>query len=408
MVVVYFAALPQPPKDFRKTFFPNKDFKKLLDLPVNHLLDILPLLDILLLNYITTYKSTLPDVPKKSKSPPSTTTPQAESSSRPDQGSTFDPAKWPSTSAPQLIPRSQRKRRSRAPLFAPAGRTRSRRHRSAEASSYDPANPPIALPAIHFGTRVTVATTSDEMGFKKAVAEDLLADIPNVVTVIQHAHSFVMQAFDIKKELARKTKEAVGLVKSLNNTKAKIRGLIDKAKTAKQAQDEAKEKAGAAEAVAEVLKVEKKEAEAKTAEAQAELLAALATMDAEIKAADEKELTVPEDSPLRDAGRLELPFPSASSQSEAKAGEEEEKEEGEEAEDEEAEVVGAEDPAGDEEDEVSKGDSPQKTTSEVPIVEKSINQTLQEIDAELEAEKAAEKILQLSSGAETKLATDAE
>ncbi|XP_028110379.1 uncharacterized protein LOC114308883 [Camellia sinensis] len=91
-------ALPQPPKDFRKTFFPSQDFKKMLGLPVNQCKA--PLL----LNYIPTYKSTLPDVPKKRKSPPSVTTPSATSSPRPDQASTFNPAEQPSTSAPQLIP----------------------------------------------------------------------------------------------------------------------------------------------------------------------------------------------------------------------------------------------------------------------------------------------------------------
>ncbi|KAF5960455.1 hypothetical protein HYC85_001664 [Camellia sinensis] len=69
---------------------------------------------LLLLNFIPTYKSVLPDVPKKKKksqSPPSATTPPTASSSRPDQGSTSDPAEQPSTSAPYLIPPSQRQRR---------------------------------------------------------------------------------------------------------------------------------------------------------------------------------------------------------------------------------------------------------------------------------------------------------
>ncbi|XP_028096517.1 uncharacterized protein LOC114296419 [Camellia sinensis] len=70
--------LPQPPKDFRKSFYPSKDFKKLLGLPVDQRKA--PLL----LNYIPTYKSILHDVPRKSKSPSSVTTPQAESS-RPDK-----------------------------------------------------------------------------------------------------------------------------------------------------------------------------------------------------------------------------------------------------------------------------------------------------------------------------------
>ncbi|XP_028053432.1 uncharacterized protein LOC114257827 [Camellia sinensis] len=177
-----------------------------------------------------------------------------------------------------------------------------------------------------------------------------------------------MQAFDIKKELVNKTKEAASLLKTVNKAEAKMKTLMDQAKAAKQAQDEAEERARAAEAIAKVLEVEKKEAEAKIAEAQAELIATLATKEAEIKAADEKayaegaadvredykkqvkkacnkscslgwmaslkELAVPEDSPLKDDSLL------------------------------------------DEEDEVLKGASSQKTTSEVPIVEKSIDQTL--------------------------------
>ncbi|THG04822.1 hypothetical protein TEA_008035 [Camellia sinensis var. sinensis] len=414
------------------------------------------------------------------------------------------PAEQPSTSAPQLIPLSQRQRRRRAPLLAPAGRTRSRRRQSAEASSYDPANPPIALPTIHFSIRVTVVATSDEMEHKKAPkrlkkaqakatvtqidSEDtlpnskiakaeknasaaekrpaeaapsestwskksrvddsvtdievgvalstalvLLQDLERNVEVseyenfalmlqhsvqaIQHAHSFAMQAFNIKKELARKTKEAASFLKLLNNAEAKMRGLINQAKTAKQAQDEVEEKAGAAEAIAEVLKTEKKEAKAKTDEAQAELLAALATKDAEIKAADEKayakgaadvredykkqmkkacnkgytldwmaalkELVVPEDSTLQDNNLLVLPFPPTPSQSE---GEAKFKEDAAADKSEKADAAGAKSPT-----------LKEKTPSEALIAKKSLDQTLEEIDAELAAEKAAEKSSQISS-----------
>ncbi|XP_028051455.1 uncharacterized protein LOC114256069 [Camellia sinensis] len=161
-----------------------------------------------------------------------------------------------------------------------------------------------------------------------------------------------MQAFSIKKELADKTKEARSLQKTINKAKAKMKTLINQAEEAKKAQDEAKERVGAAEAIAKVLEAEKKEAEAKAAEAQVKLIAALATKEAEVKAVDEK--------------------------------------------------------AYDEEDEVPKDASPQKTNSEVPIAEKSLDQTLQEIDAKLETEKATEKSPQLSSGAETQSAADAE
>ncbi|XP_028126223.1 MDIS1-interacting receptor like kinase 1-like [Camellia sinensis] len=71
------------------------------------------------------------------------------------------------------------------------------------------------------------------MGCKKAVAEDLLVDIPDTVNAqpaqsqpqpkpkpkrlkkaqpkaIQHAHSFSMQAFEMRKELANKIREVAG------------------------------------------------------------------------------------------------------------------------------------------------------------------------------------------------------
>ncbi|XP_028090066.1 uncharacterized protein LOC114290387 [Camellia sinensis] len=128
-----FRALPQPAKDFRKSFFPSKGLKKLLDLPVHKRRA--PLL----LNYILTYKSVLPDIPKKkSKSPHSATTPPVTSSSRLDQGSTSNPTKQLSTLAPYLIPLSQRKRQRRTAI-------------------------------------------TSEMGRKKAIVEDLLADIPDIV-----------------------------------------------------------------------------------------------------------------------------------------------------------------------------------------------------------------------------------
>lgn len=116
---VFLVAVPKPPKNFRQTFIPNKDLKKLLDLPVYT--QKAPLL----LNFIPTYKSALPDVPRRKKknlSPPSATTPQIGSTSRTDQGSTSDPAEQPSTSALYLIPISQRCRRRRIVSSAEIGR----------------------------------------------------------------------------------------------------------------------------------------------------------------------------------------------------------------------------------------------------------------------------------------------
>ncbi|XP_028096141.1 enolase-phosphatase E1-like [Camellia sinensis] len=263
--------------------------------------------------------------------------------------------------------------------------------------------------------RVGDSATDLEVGVALSTALLLPKDLERNAEEIQHTHSFAMQAFDIKKELVKKTKEAASLLRI--------------AKATKQAQDEAEEKVGAAEAVAKVLEAKKKEAEAKTAEAQAELIATLATKEAEIKAADEKEyaeeaadvredykkqvkqacnkgfilgwmaalkeLAVSEDSPLLENSRIVLLFPPTPSQSENEAESEEE-----------AEADKFE--KAEEEDEISKDASPEKTTSKVPIAEKSLDQTLQEIDVELEAEKVAEKSFQLSSGAETQSVVDAE
>ncbi|XP_028076669.1 uncharacterized protein LOC114278747 [Camellia sinensis] len=126
--------------------------------------------------------------------------------------------------------------------------------------------------------------------------------------------------------------------------------LVDQAEVTKKAQDEAEEKVDAAEAIVKVLTAEKKEAEEKMAEAQKELQDALATKEAEIKATDEKayaegmvdikedyrkqvkqacnrgftlgwmaalkKLDVPKDSLLKNAGDLPLSFPLTPSQSE--------------------------------------------------------------------------------------------
>ncbi|XP_028126000.1 uncharacterized protein LOC114322784 [Camellia sinensis] len=384
-------SLPQPPKDFRKSFFPSKDFKKLLDLPVQK--QRAPLL----LNYIPTYKFVLPDVlKKKSKSPPSATTLLATSSPRPDQASTSNLAERPSTSAPHLILPSQRKRRR----------------------------------------QTTIAV---EIGRKKVVIDDLLADSPDTVNAqpspsqskpkpkpkrLKKAQPKAM------KELVQKTKEAANLSKSLNKAECKMKALIDRAEVAKKAQDEALVKADAAEAIAKVLETEKNEAQEKTAEAQAELQVALTTKDVEIKAADEKayaegaadvnedykkqvkqKLAVPEDSPLKNAGDLILSFPFTPSQSEDEVESEEEDEA------EKKEAAGAKSPTlneqvpdlfQDEEDEVSKGASAEKTSFEASITEKSLDQILKEIDVELAAEKVARKSSQMSSEPQSQPANDVE
>ncbi|XP_028058064.1 uncharacterized protein LOC114261937 [Camellia sinensis] len=111
-------AVRQPPKNFRQSFVASKGLKKLLDLPVHKRKA--PVL----LNFIPSYKSTLPNVPKRKKkslSPPSATNPLTISPSRTDQGSTSDPADQPSSSAPYLVPIAERKHRRRLVLTAEMG-----------------------------------------------------------------------------------------------------------------------------------------------------------------------------------------------------------------------------------------------------------------------------------------------
>lgn len=119
-VCFLFADVRKPPTNFRQYYIPSKDLKRLLELPV------IKRRAPLLLNFVPTYKSTLPDVPKRKKkslSPPTATT-QSASTSRTDQGSTSDPADLPSTSAPFLVPIPERKRRRRLVKTAEMGRAK--------------------------------------------------------------------------------------------------------------------------------------------------------------------------------------------------------------------------------------------------------------------------------------------
>ncbi|XP_028100848.1 uncharacterized protein LOC114300161 [Camellia sinensis] len=347
---VCLAALPQPAKDFHKSFFPSKDLKKLLDLPVQRRRA--PLL----LNYIPTYKSVLPDIPKKkSKSHPSATTLPVTSLSWPDQGSTYDLAEQPSTSAPYLIPSSQCKSQRRTAIAAKMGRkkavaedllvdipntvnaqptqpkpkpkrlkkaqpkatsektisvaekrpaeaepsqsTRSKRPRSESAitSGSMKSNAPWAPPITIEDKPIRASDSANDIEVSVALSTPLLlspdlnrnaemSEYENFALMLQRS----VQAFAIKKELANKTKEAASLQRALNKAKGKRKGLTDQAEAAKKAQDEAEEKADAAEAITKVLAAKKKEAKGKMIEAQKELQDALATKVAEIKAADEK------------------------------------------------------------------------------------------------------------------------
>ncbi|XP_028105578.1 uncharacterized protein LOC114304634 [Camellia sinensis] len=169
----------------------------------------------------------------------------------------------------------------------------------------------------------------------------------------------------MRKELADKIREVAGLQKTIKKAEAKMKTLSDQAEAAIKAKDEAKEKTDAVDTIKKVLEAKKNEAQIKTAEAQAVLRATLATKVAEIKAADEKAYAERAADVKKDYKKQ------------------------------------------DEEGEVSKDATPE-TTSDMPITEKSIAQTLQEIDAKLAAEKAAEKFSQMSFEPQTQPVNNAE
>lgn len=107
---------------------------------------------------------------------------------------------------------------------------------------------------------------------------------------IQYVHCHEAKAELVKKDLTKKTQEAIGLLSSLNKAKANNRGLMDKATTAQSTQPkveaaarEVEEKAKAAEA-----KYAKAEVKAKIAENKSKLAETLEAKEAEIKAADDK------------------------------------------------------------------------------------------------------------------------
>ncbi|THG17639.1 hypothetical protein TEA_014748 [Camellia sinensis var. sinensis] len=79
-----YACSPQLEKKFRQSYVPSKDLVRVLGLPIELRKASL------LLNYIPTYQSPLPDVPPKSKSLLSTITSPVTSSPRPDQASISD------------------------------------------------------------------------------------------------------------------------------------------------------------------------------------------------------------------------------------------------------------------------------------------------------------------------------
>ncbi|XP_028077495.1 radixin-like [Camellia sinensis] len=163
------------------------------------------------------------------------------------------------------------------------------------------------------------------------------------------------------------------------------------------------------EAIRKVAEAEKIEAEDRKAQVEKELQEALATKDVEIKEADEKayaqgmadvteeyklqKLDLLADSPFRNADAIPLPFPPPPPPSQPEDASESEDEDGGEDEDEAEtlvrkprEAVGTKSPSLNE-----------QGSSDVPQVNKSIDETLAEIDAEIAADKEAEVSLQETS-----------
>ncbi|XP_028076465.1 radixin-like [Camellia sinensis] len=233
-------------------------------------------------------------------------------------------------------------------------------------------------------------------------------------------------------------REASSLKKEIKSLESKMKKLEDQAETATKAQTLAEEKAESAEAVKKVA-----EAEAKKAQAEKELQQALATKEAEVKEADEKayaqgmadvtedykiqvrqacnrgfslgwmalikKLDLPANSPLRQADAIPLPFPppppEGESESEVDA-EDEDKEINEEAlvrkPKDAAEVKSLPpveqvmdltlDKEGDEVEDAAKEIVIGQLSSDLLLVERSVEKTLAEIDAEIQAEKVADEV----------------
>lgn len=175
---------------------------------------------------------------------------------------------------------------------------------------------------------------------------------------IQHTHSFSVQSFENREKLDKKKREVFSLQKTNKNLQSKIKILEDQAEDGIKAQNDAEEKAESVEAIRNVLEAQKRETEEKMSQAQKELQDALATKEAEVKAANEKayaegvadvtanyekqvkqacnkgftlswmsllkKLDVPKDSSLRNADFIPLPFPPTLSQSDDESESEEE------------------------------------------------------------------------------------
>ncbi|XP_028114778.1 radixin-like [Camellia sinensis] len=217
-----------------------------------------------------------------------------------------------------------------------------------------------------------------------------------------------------------------------------MKKLEDQAEAAIKAQNDAEEKAESTEALRKVLEAEKIKVEEKASQAQKELQNALATKDAEIRDTDEKayaqgmadvteayekQLDVPEDSPLRNADAIPLPFPPSPPPSQHVGKSESEDDDEDEDEDEalmrkSKEAAGNKSPSlneqvldltqDDEGEKVPKDAAAENASADVPLAVKSFDETLAKIDAELMADKAAEMSSQQSSELQTQPTATAE
>ncbi|XP_028117757.1 methyl-CpG-binding domain-containing protein 10-like [Camellia sinensis] len=210
-------------------------------------------------------------------------------------------------------------------------------------------------------------------------------------------------------------KEFSALQKTNKGLQLKMKNLEDQAEAATKAQQIAEEKAESVEAIRKVAEAEKIEVEDRKAQAEKELQEALATKDAETKEADEKayaqgmanvteeyklqvrqvcnrgfslgwmslikKLDLPADSPFRNADAIPLPFPPPPPSSQ---------------------------PEGESESEVTKEATSEQGSSDVPQVNKSIDETFAEIDAEIAADKEAKVSLQETSEVQIQPDADAQ
>ncbi|XP_028111752.1 uncharacterized protein LOC114310039 [Camellia sinensis] len=368
----------KPAKDFRQSYVPSKDLKKLLDLPVHKRKA--PLL----LNFIPTYKSTLPDVPKKKKksiSPPSATTLPTVSTSRADQGSTSDPA---DLSAEAQSSESTQSKKPRSSSATTSGSKIPRVLWVPEITLED--KPVLASESaedINVGMALSTAVLFPgdlERNAKMSEYENYAFMLQRSVQAIQHAHSLFMQAFETREKLADMRRE--------------MKKLEDQAEAATKAQQMVEEKAKSAEAIRKVAEAKKKEAE----------------------------LNILDDSLLRKADAIPLSFPPPPSSSQPEGKSESESEGEKEGEDE--ALVRKSKEAGEiksppqddqvldlthkEDEEVIKETTPEQASSDVPPVGKSVDETLAEIDAEIAANKEAEVSLQETSQVQIQPVADAE